>query len=81
MKEVEEARIGEWTLRIDRLICVGFGDCIDEVRPWFRLDDDGIATLHPTPPADAPEALLEACRACPVDALSIYDRDGRQLAP
>ena len=81
MKDMEERWIGDWVVRIDQLICVGFGDCIDEVGPWFQLDEDGIATFHPAPPDGTPETLLQACKACPVDALTIHDREGRRLAP
>jgi ferredoxin len=27
------------------------------------------------------EKLLEACDACPVDAITVWDADGRQLVP
>lgn len=81
MSDFEERRVGRWTVRIDRLICVGFGDCLDEGSDWFELDEEGIATFragHPEAPGDA---FLDACRSCPVDAISVHDGDGTQLAP
>lgn len=81
MADFEERRVGDLTVRIDRLICVGFGDCLDEIHPWFELDDEGIATFHSAPPLQKVDALLEACRACPVDAITVHDGEGRCLAP
>ncbi len=79
--EFDERTIGGWTVRIDRLICVGFGDCIQGADPWFELDDEGIAVFRPEEEGRDPASLLEACRACPVDAMTVIDAGGRQLAP
>jgi ferredoxin len=81
LSEIEEGKVGRLTVRIDRLICVGFGDCIEIDPSPFRFDDEGIATLIPAAERIAEEALLEACRACPVDALSVLDAGGEQLVP
>ena len=68
-------------IRIDRSLCVGFGDCVTVAPDLFVLDDEGIAVFRePSGPVER-EVLLEACRACPVDALTVHDEDGRQLAP
>ena len=67
-------------VRIDREICVGFGDCVDEAPEAFRLDDAGLAELV-TPEETDRERLLRACDACPVDAITVWDADGRQLVP
>jgi ferredoxin len=81
MADFEERTIHGWTARIDRHLCVGFGDCIDAAPAAFVLDDDGIAvfteTLHEAPP----EALESACRSCPVDAITLHDGAGRLVAP
>ena len=73
-------RVGELTVTIDRLLCVGFGDCIEEAPEAFEFDDEGIAIL--TNPQDvARERLLRACELCPVDAITVTDAGGRQLVP
>lgn len=67
-------------LEIDRDLCVGFGDCIDVAPDAFELDDEDVAVF--TRPEETPrEELLEACRACPVDAITARDEDGEILAP
>ena len=74
-KDVEERRFGDVVVRIDRLLCVGFGDCIDEAPAVFALDDEGVAVFAGDGGGDGPEAvrarLRAACEACPVDALTM----------
>ena len=67
-------------VRIDRDLCVGFGDCITEAPGAFRLDAEGIAEFE-NPEAVAREPLLRACDACPVDAITVWDEEGRQVVP
>jgi len=79
--DVHERRIGDLTIRIDRLLCVGFGDCVDEAPEAFELDDEGIAVFTAEAAEERRERLLAACVACPVDALIALDAGGEQLAP
>ncbi|MFW6084776.1 MAG: ferredoxin [Gemmatimonadota bacterium] len=73
-------RVGDLTVTIDRLLCVGFGDCIDEAPEAFEFDDEGIAVL--TDPGKVErERLLKACEICPVDAIAVTDEAGRQVVP
>lgn len=81
MAHLEERPIGDLVLRIDRHLCVGFGDCIDAAAEAFELDDDGIAVFREGAATTPREHLLEACRSCPVDALTAHDASGRQVAP
>lgn len=81
VEDIEERRFGPLTVKIDRTLCVGFGDCIDEAPEIFEFDDEGIAVFV----ADTTEAernrLSEACASCPVDALVLLDEDDTQLIP
>lgn len=81
MSDIEERRIGGLTVRIDRLICVGFGDCIEASAEAFALDEDGIAVFRPGVDAVDEAALIAACRTCPVDALVVIGPNGEQLVP
>lgn len=77
-----ERTFGPWTVRIDRTLCVGFGDCIAEAGDVFELDDEGLARFRDgAPPAMAQAVLEAACRSCPVDALTLHDAAGAQVAP
>ena len=73
-------RVGDLTVTIDRLLCVGFGDCIDEATEAFEFDDEGIAILA-DPDAVERGRLLRACEICPVDAITVTDAAGRQVVP
>ena len=64
--------VGDLTVKIDRLLCVGFGDCIEEAPEAFEFDDEGIAILT-NPEEVERERLMRACEACPVDAIEIED--------
>lgn len=80
MSDYEERRVGELRLRIDRTLCVGFGDCITEAPAAFVLDAMGVATFL-APETTAREQLLRACDACPVDAITVWNADGTQIVP
>jgi len=76
----EERLVSGLRVRIDRTLCVGFGDCIKEAPEGFKLDGDGVAVFV-DPDGVARDRLLRACDACPVDAISVWDSDGTQLVP
>jgi len=66
--------LGPLRVEIDRDLCVGFGDCVTESPESFELDDEGIAVF--TAPESVDRAtLLEACAACPVDAITVFEDD------
>jgi ferredoxin len=67
-------------IRIDRALCVGFADCVKAAPEGFKLDEDSVAVFV-RPEAVEREQLLRACDACPVDAITVWDTDGRQLVP
>ncbi|MDX1622912.1 MAG: ferredoxin [Gemmatimonadota bacterium] len=76
-----ERRIGELTVRVDRQLCVGFADCVDEAPETFLLDEEGLATFTDAPERADRERLVAACEACPVDALILLDADGEEIVP
>ncbi len=80
MDELTERVVHGLTIRIDRTLCVGFGDCVDEAVEAFRLDEDGIVVFV-DPERVVRERILRACDACPVDAITVTSADGSQLVP
>ena len=76
----EERIVRELRVRIDRSLCVGFGDCVTAAPEAFALDADDVVVFV-APEAIDREQLLRACRSCPVDALTVWDEQGIQLAP
>jgi ferredoxin len=81
MSDVDERLAGGLTIRIDRLICVGFGDCIEACTDAFALDDEGIAVFKDTIDSVDRAELTASCESCPVDALTLLDSDGVQIVP
>lgn len=79
--DVDERQFGDLTVRIDRLLCVGFGDCIDVAPDLFEFDDEGIAVFLDGAGDLGLDRLREACESCPVDAITLLDADGTVLAP
>ena len=67
-------------VRIDRSLCVGFGDCVTEAPEAFVLDEDGVAVFV-SPERVERERLLRACELCPVDAITVWDAEGNQIVP
>jgi ferredoxin len=65
---------------IDRARCVGLGKCVEEAPTVFDLDSQGKAVLLDPDSADR-EHILAAARACPLDAITIYEDDGKQIFP
>ena len=80
MAEFEERQVGGLRVRIDRTLCVGFGDCIEGAPEAFVLDDEGLAVFK-APEAVERARLLAACDACPVDAITVWDENGAQVVP
>ncbi len=80
MSDVLERRVGDLTVRIDRSLCVGFAQCVDEAEEAFQLDDDD-TVIFAAPERVTRERLLHACEVCPVEALRVVDADGNRLVP
>ena len=76
----DEQAVHGLRVRIDRSLCVGFGDCIAEAPAAFTLDDEGVVVFVAPHEVDRTR-LLQACDACPVDALTVFDEEGRQIVP
>jgi ferredoxin len=76
----EEREVAGLRIRIDRGLCVGFGDCLELAPEAFELDAENVA-IFLRPERVERERLLAACDACPVDALTVWDAAGAQLVP
>jgi ferredoxin len=80
VSDYEERSVGALRVRIDRTLCVGFGDCVTGAPEAFVLDESGTAVFL-TPEQVDRERLLRACDVCPVDAITVWDADGVQIVP
>lgn len=80
MSSLDERVVHGLRIVIDRDQCVGFGDCVTAAPEGFGLDDATVAVFL-NPDAVERARLLHACDACPVDAITVYDEQGRQIVP
>ena len=81
MADMPERVISGLTISIDRDLCGGFGDCMENGIEVFEFDDEEVVAFQKDiAPADR-DALVEACASCPVDALIVLNEEGQQLAP
>lgn len=79
MTDIVERRIGDLLVRLDRLLCVGFGDCIDVAPDLWEFDAEGVVTFRePLSDIDS-DAVIRSCEICPVDALTVIDASGRMI--
>jgi len=80
VSDFDERIVAGLRVRIDRTLCVGFGDCVTEAPDAFILDDTGTAVF--AKPEDVErERLIKACEVCPVDAITVWDETGGQVVP
>ena len=80
MADSVEVKVGDLTVRIDRSTCAAFQNCIGIAPETFELDGEGIVALQNPEKVDR-ESLIEACQACPVNALHIDDENGNLIVP
>ncbi len=67
-------------IQVDYDLCVGFGDCVEAAPQIFALNDENLAIIL-DPDASTAEVLHEAAEVCPVSAILLFDRQGKQVAP
>ncbi|MBP9751366.1 MAG: ferredoxin [Candidatus Moranbacteria bacterium] len=70
-----------WTVEVDRNLCIGAAPCTAMAPNTFGLDDEGKAVVLATADQDTTDTILNAARSCPVAAIIIKDKDGKQVFP
>jgi ferredoxin len=65
---------------VDRAKCFSHEQCVATAPAVFSLDTEHISTVGDLHAADD-ETLLAAARACPMQAILIFDAAGQQLYP
>jgi ferredoxin len=65
--------------RVDTQLCVGTSNCAEASPEAYEMDEDSVP--HALVGASA-EAVLAGAEACPVGAISVYDRQtGERVYP
>ena len=81
MSDFVERKITELTVKIDRTTCIASQNCIKAAPKLFELDDERICTFLDSIEEKETEKIIEACSVCPVSALFVYGKDGKQIVP
>ena len=81
MADLEEKKIGNITVRIDREKCIASANCVQVGAEVFELDSGSIVTFRDEDESIPEDELIEACKVCPVEALTAIGKDGKQLVP
>jgi ferredoxin len=58
-------------VRIDASACIGSSNCAEEAPDAFEVGPEGVAVLVAS--TAPPEAILAGARACPVDAIQVFE--------
>jgi ferredoxin len=79
--EHREREISDRTVRIDRTLCIGSGNCTNLAPEIFVIREDNIVDFQDETPDIETGRLEEAASLCPVDALIVEDENGEQIVP
>ena len=75
------ADIDKLKITIDYDECIGDGACVDAAPATFAMNDDDKAVLLEGSTDDR-AAILEAAEACPVEVITVEDKEtGEKLYP
>ncbi len=74
-------KVRNWTMRIDRDLCIGAATCVALAPRAWALDDEAKAIILDTTEEETDDALMEAAKGCPVMAIIITDENGKQIYP
>ena len=79
--EYRDREISGKTVRIDRTLCIGSGNCVNLAPEIFVIREDNIVDFQEETPDIDGARLEEAVAICPVDALILTDENGEQIIP
>lgn len=67
-------------IEVDRNLCIGAASCVAVAPNVFELDNENKAVIKDPRGADD-ETVLLAAKSCPVLAIKLYGKDGKQVFP
>ena len=68
-------------VKVDRNTCISTASCISIAPGTYALDDAEGKVIIVDPNKDNLNQILDAAKSCPVNAITIIDKDGNQLWP
>lgn len=74
-------KIGNWTVAVDRDLCIGAASCVAVAPKVFTLDNEAKAIFLDSAQEENSEVVLDSAKSCPVAAIIITDETGKQVYP
>lgn len=68
------------SVEVDHNLCIGSASCVVIAPGVFNLDDEGKAIVLTLNGTDD-ETIIEAAKSCPVNAIIVVDKEGKQVWP
>ncbi|HEU0051272.1 MAG TPA: ferredoxin [Patescibacteria group bacterium] len=65
---------------VDRDLCIGAAPCVTIAPGVFQLDEENKAYLVDQQAADT-DTIVLAAQSCPVQAIAVFDENGKQIFP
>lgn len=69
------------TIKVDRNTCISAASCVSIAPGTFALDDTEGKVIIVDPNSTDVAQIIDAAKSCPVNAITIVDKDGTQLWP
>jgi ferredoxin len=69
-----------YRIKINRSLCTGYAECVGLAPEVFQLGADNVSVVV-DPDGGNEEMILDAARACPVDAITLFDEYEDQVWP
>ena len=67
-------------IEVKRDLCIGAASCIAVAPDVFELDGENKAIIKNAKGA-ADQTIIDAAKACPTQAIFVYDDNGKQIFP
>lgn len=65
---------------VDRDLCIGVASCVTVDPMVFKLDNEQKAVVI-DPNLSEDQEVIDAAKSCPVQAIILYDKNGKQIFP
>jgi ferredoxin len=69
-----------YKISVNRELCASNAECVSLAPDVFELDDEDLCVVI-DPEGAKDQRILDAARACPVDAITLIASDGEQVWP
>jgi len=79
--DIIEKKLADYLVRVDRKKCLSFGKCVGAVPELYILDEKQLCSFKKDVKKVNTKNLMESYYLCPVGAIYIYDKNGKQIIP